>query len=156
VTARRPGVREPLRATPADAFALGEFLRSVDLTTSGLDDPDGYFWIDLDPDGRITGTTGFELADEHVLVRSVAVAPPLRRTGRGTELARWALDYAAALGGHRAWLMSRRSGAFWQKLGFVPADIHQLTAATLSTSQVRAFAESGQLDYEIAWTRPLP
>jgi N-acetylglutamate synthase-like GNAT family acetyltransferase len=149
-------VREPLRASPADAFALGEFLRSVDLTTSGLDDPDAYLWIDLDPDGRIIATTGFELVGEHALIRSVAVAPHLRGSGRGTQLAQFALDQATALGATRAWLMSRRSGPFWQQLGFVTADIHQLAAALLTTAQVRAFAESGQLDYETAWTRPLP
>ena len=149
-------MREPLRATRADAFALGEFLRSVDLTTTGLDDPDVFLWIDLDPDGRIVASTGFELADEHALIRSVAVAPQLRRSGRGLELASFALAQAEAAGARRAWLMSRRSGAFWQKLGFESADIHQLTAALLSTSQVKAFAASGQLDYETAWTRTLP
>jgi N-acetylglutamate synthase-like GNAT family acetyltransferase len=149
-------MREPLRATPGDAFALGEFLRSLDLTTAGLDDPDVFLWIDLDPDGRIVACTGFELADEQALIRSVGVAPQLRRFGRGAELARFALAQAASAGARRAWLMSRRSGAFWQKLGFEPADIHQLTAALLSTSQVKAFAASGQLDYETAWTRALP
>jgi N-acetylglutamate synthase-like GNAT family acetyltransferase len=149
-------VRDPLRAAPGDAFALAEFLRSVDLTTSGLDDPATHLWIDLDVDGRIVASTGFELADDNALIRSVAVTPLLRGAGRGSELARFALEQASALGARRAWLMSRRSGPFWQELGFVAADIHQLAAALLTTSQVRAFAESGQLDYESAWTRPLP
>lgn len=149
-------VREPLRASSADAFALGEFLRSMDLTTVGLDDPQVFLWIDLDPDGRIIASTGFELTDDNALIRSVAVAPFLRRSGRGRELAQFALDRAASVGARRAWLMSRRSGPFWERLGFVPADIHRLEAALLTTSQVRAFAASGQLDYETAWTRELP
>ena len=148
-------MRDPIRATLADAFSLGEFLRSMDLTTSGLNNPDTYLWMDLDPDGRIVATTGFELADDNALIRSVAVSPSLRGTGRGTELAQFALDQTASLGAKRAWLMSRRSGPFWQRLGFVPADIHQLAAALLTTAQVRTFAETGQLDYETAWTRPL-
>jgi N-acetylglutamate synthase-like GNAT family acetyltransferase len=149
-------VRDPLRATAADAFALAEFLRSVDLTVSGVDDPSCRFWIDVDADGRIVATTAFELVDADALIRSVAVAPHLRGSGRGTELAQFALDQATALGARRAWLMSRRSGPFWTKLGFGTADIHQLAAALLSTTQVRAFAESGQLDYETAWLRALP
>jgi N-acetylglutamate synthase-like GNAT family acetyltransferase len=148
-------LREPIRATPADAFLLGEFLRSVDLTTNGLGDPGTYLWMDLDPDGRIVATTGFELADDNALIRSVAVAPSMRGTGRGTELAQFALEQTVSLGAKRAWLMSRRSGPFWQRLGFVPVNIHQLAAALLTTAQVRAFAETGQLDYETAWTRPL-
>jgi N-acetylglutamate synthase-like GNAT family acetyltransferase len=149
-------MREPLRATPADAFAVKEFLQSVDLTTSGLEAGEVFLWIDLDPDGRIVACTGFELDGEDALIRSVAVSPSLRGAGRGSELALFALDQAAAVGATRAWLMSRRSGPFWQKLGFATADIHQLAAALFTTAQVRAFAETGQLDYEIAWTRPLP
>jgi N-acetylglutamate synthase-like GNAT family acetyltransferase len=148
-------VREPIQATPADTFSLGEFLRSVDLTTSGLGIPETHLWIDLDPDGRIVATTGFELVDDNALIRSVAVAPSMRGTGRGTELAQFALEQTKRLGARRAWLMSRRSGPFWQKLGFVPANIHQLAAALLTTTQVRTFAETGQLDYEKAWTKPL-
>lgn len=98
-------MREPLPATPADTFALGEFLRSVDLTTSGLDDPLVFLWMDLDADGRIVATTGFEIVDDNALIRSVAVVPTLRGTGRGTELAQFALERAATAGANRAWLM---------------------------------------------------
>jgi N-acetylglutamate synthase-like GNAT family acetyltransferase len=148
-------MREPLPFSRGDAFELIEFLRSTDLTVSGIGEPEVRLWVDLDVDGRIVGSTGFELVGDNVLLRSVAVHPSLRATGRGTELARFALDTAASLGAQRAWLFSRRSGPFWQKLGFESADISELAAALDTTHQVRAFTTSGQLRYETAWSRPL-
>jgi N-acetylglutamate synthase-like GNAT family acetyltransferase len=148
-------VRSPLRATTADAFALGAFLATAGLDATALDDPEVFLWIDLDPDGRIVASTGFELAGDRALIRSIAVAPHLRGAGRGTELAQFALDRARESGATTAWLMSRRPGSLWRELGFERADIHQLAAALLTTRQVRAFAEAGRLDYETAWTRPL-
>lgn len=111
--------------------------------------------MDLDPDGRIVATTGFELAGTEVLLRAVAVTSANRRSGRGTELVTFALQQAAADGARRAWLMSRRTPEFWRGLGFEPAEISQLTAALLTTEQVRDFATSGRLNYETGWVRTL-
>jgi N-acetylglutamate synthase-like GNAT family acetyltransferase len=149
-------MKPPLPAVRGDTFELAEFLRGVDLTTSGIGEAGVRLWIDLDGDGRVVGSTGFELEGSDALLRSVAVASTLRGTGRGTELARFALDRAGELGATRAWLFSRRSGPFWQGLGFERADITELAAALASTHQVRAFAASGQLRYETAWSRQLP
>ena len=149
-------MRAPLRAESADAFELTEFLRSADLTTSGVGEPGVHLWVDLDADGRIVASTGFELEGRDALLRSVAVAASHRGHGRGTELARFALDEAYSAGATRAWLFSRRSGPFWKRLGFRSADGAQLAAALASTHQVQAFAASGQLRYETAWSRPLP
>jgi N-acetylglutamate synthase-like GNAT family acetyltransferase len=146
----------PLHAESADAFEVTEFLRAADLTTNGIGEPGVHLWIDLDSDGRIVATTGFELEGHNALLRSVAVAPSLRGQGRGTGLAQFALDQACSIGATRAWLFSRRSGPFWKKLGFEPADSAELARALATTHQVRAFAESGQLRYETAWSRPLP
>jgi N-acetylglutamate synthase-like GNAT family acetyltransferase len=149
-------MRQPLPAERADAFELIEFLRAADLTTNGIGEPGVYLWVDLDMDGRIVGASGFELEGHNALMRSVAVATSLRGQGRGTELARFALDEAHAAGATRAWLFSRRSGPFWKSLGFEAADSADLAAALATTHQVQAFAASGQLKYEAAWSRPLP
>jgi N-acetylglutamate synthase-like GNAT family acetyltransferase len=149
-------VRDPIAADRADLSELTAFLRAADLTTVGLDSSDLHLWIDLDPDGRIIASTGFELVGTSVLLRSLAVAPSLRRGGRGTFLAQFALDRAIAFGATRAWLFSRRSGPFWQSLGFEPASKDELVTAVGSTQQVLAFTVTGQLDYEVAWTRALP
>ncbi|GAA5089713.1 hypothetical protein GCM10025760_14170 [Microbacterium yannicii] len=145
-----------VRATASDLPELVAFLRLADLTLAGLDAPGVRLWIVRDDTGRIVGSTGFERSGEHALIRSVAVHPDARRSRHGTALARAALDEAAAEGVARAWLFSRRSGPFWQSLGFEPADRTALAAALHDTEQVRLFVQTGQLERETAWSRRLP
>lgn len=147
----------PRPVTAADADELADFLRLVDLTVSGLDAPTVHLWLERDADGSIAGSTGFEMSADgrHALIRSVAVHPDARAAGRGTALARFALDAAADAGAETAWLFSRRSGPFWVRLGFSPADRDQLVAALATTHQVRLFVETQRLAHEVAWSRAL-
>ncbi|MFK3835002.1 GNAT family N-acetyltransferase [Microbacterium sp. NPDC087868] len=107
--------------------------------------------------GAIVGSTGFEISADgrDALIRSVAVAPTQRARGRGRALASFALEHAAEEGARRAWLFSRRSGPFWQSLGFVPADRDELAQALAGTHQVRLFQQTGQLRCEVAWSLSL-
>lgn len=143
--------------TSADLTDLTSFLRRADLTLHGLDAPGVRLWLNRDVSGAVTGSTGFELSDDgaHALIRSVAVDASQRGQGLGLRLARFALEQAAAAGAEQAWLFSRRSGPFWQRLGFEPADRGELAAALALTQQVSRFRQSGQLGQEVAWSRPL-
>ena len=116
-----------------------------------------HLWIERDEAGIIVGSTGFELSTDfgHALIRSVAVDRERRASGAGTRLAFFALDEAAKAGAHTAWLFSRRSGPFWQKLGFELADRDKLAQVLENTHQVKLFSESGQLGREVAWSRQL-
>ncbi|WP_380161896.1 GNAT family N-acetyltransferase [Kineococcus sp. R86509] len=145
------------RMTPSDVPDLLDFLARADLTLSGLDDPEMRLWLLRDEHGRVHGSTGYELSKDgrHALIRSVAVEKHLRGSGTGLELASWALQRAAAEGAERAWLFSRRSGPFWQRLGFTAADRDELADALAETRQVELFRHSGQLQQEVAWSRPL-
>lgn len=151
------GVTDPARATPADTDALRDHLARADLTLSGIEDPSVRLWLARDASGQVRGSTGYEVSTdgEHALIRSVAVDELWRGRGAGLELARWALDRAADEGVRRAWLFSRRSGPFWQRLGFTAADRDELAAVLSSTHQVVLFRSSGQLDREAAWSREL-
>ncbi|TPG07174.1 GNAT family N-acetyltransferase [Curtobacterium flaccumfaciens] len=144
--------------TADDVEALRAFLVEADLTLVGLDVPTVRLWTDRADDGSVIGSTGFESSADgvHVLVRSVAVAPQHRGSGAGTRLARFAIDRATEAGAQRAWLFSRRSGPFWQSLGFAPADRQALAAALPDTHQVRLFRRTGQLEHEVAWSLGLP
>jgi len=144
--------------TPPDLDEVTAFLRVADLTLSGLDSPTVRLWTARDAEtGRIVASTGYERSEDnkHVLIRSVAVDPALRGLGMGLQLARFALDRATESGATRAWLFSRRSGPFWQKVGFDSADRNELAIALKSTHQVRLFSETGQLQREVAWSRLL-
>ncbi|TFC54599.1 MULTISPECIES: GNAT family N-acetyltransferase [unclassified Cryobacterium] len=133
------------------------FLCEADLTVSGLDAPTVKLWTEHDPGGSIIGSTGYELSPDgaHVLVRSVAVAPGRRAAGAGSRLAIFAMTDAARSGASQAWLFSRRSGPFWQKLGFRSADRYEMAEVLAQTHQVRLFTETGQLHQEVAWSRRL-
>lgn len=143
------------RAT--DVEALTAFLRDADLTLSGLEAPSVRIWVERDEAGVITGSTGYELSADgrHALIRSVAVSPSRRSRGRGSALARFALERAREEGATTAWLFSRRSGAFWRTLGFEAADRSELAEALAGTHQVRLFEHTGQLAREVAWSMPL-
>lgn len=145
------------RALGVDVDDLREFLHEVDLTLAGLGEPTVQLWIERSDDSEIIGSTGFELSadSKHALIRSVAVAPGHRTAGAGSRLARYAIEQARTAGACRAWLFSRRSGPFWQKLGFTSADRHELARALPDTYQVRLFLESGQLEREVAWSQAL-
>lgn len=145
------------RCRPADVEALTSFLREVDLTLSGLDAPGVRLWLERNDLGAIVGSTGYELSADgrHALIRSVAVSPTRRSRGSGSALARFALERAATEGAGTAWLFSRRSGPFWQTLGFESASREELAAALADTHQVRLFRRTGQLGREVAWSRSL-
>ncbi len=144
-----------VRSGPDDVNDVISFLRAVDLTLTGLDDPALRLWIRRDEHGAIDATTGLELEGENALIRSVAVSPGTRGQGLGLALARFSMERAAESGAEHAWLFSRRSGPFWQRLGFTLTDRSELVRVLSTTHQVRAFADSGQLEREVAWTRPL-
>jgi len=145
------------RARAEDVAALAAFLKDVDLTVSGLDAPTVRLWVLRDDAGRIVGSTGFEVSGDggQALIRSVAVTPDVRAAGTGTRLARFACEQAADGGARNAWLFSRRSGPFWQRLGFAPADRGELARVLAGTHQVELFRGTGQLDREVAWQMPL-
>jgi N-acetylglutamate synthase-like GNAT family acetyltransferase len=145
------------RCRATDVAALTAFLSEVDLTLSGLDAPGVRLWLERDERGAIVGSTGYELSGDgqHALIRSVAVSPAQRSRGRGSALAKFALERAAAEGATTAWLFSRRSGPFWQSLGFESAHLDELAAALADTHQVRLFRQTGQLGREVGWSRPL-
>ena len=141
------------RVTPADLPLVEAFLVEADLTVAGL--ATAALWMEQDAAGAITSTTGFEMAGQHALIRSVAVRPDLRGSGLGLRNAAFAIVEAQLAGATTAWLFSRRSGPFWQKLGFWHAPTEELVEALGETAQVRLFIETGQLAREVAWRRLL-
>jgi N-acetylglutamate synthase-like GNAT family acetyltransferase len=146
-----------LPVSPTDVPDLREFLTRADLTLSGLDAPTVRLWLLRDADGLVLGSTGYEVSESglDVLIRSVAVDPERRARGLGLRLAQFALDEAARTGARHAWLFSRRSGPFWQRLGFTPANRDDLATTLANTHQVQLFEATGQLHREVAWSRPL-
>jgi len=155
------GVESRAGLTPydpdADLTDLHGFLVRADLTLIGPNVRTARLWLLRDAAEVVHGSTGFELSasGEDALIRSVAVDHTRRGQGLGLDLARFALERASEAGARRAWLFSRRSGPFWRRLGFEPADRDALADALADTHQVTLFRATGQFDREVAWSRPL-
>lgn len=79
--------------------------------------------------GEAVGCLRFEIEDEHMHVRRVAVAPERQRHGIGTALMAWAQEHARALGigevrlGVRKQLPGNR--AFYTRLGYTLVARHR-------------------------------
>lgn len=141
-------------ATGADVPAVRACLEASGLSTAGVGADDVRIAVLEDRKGRIVGVTGFEVGGAEALVRSVAVAPTLRRHGLGRMLAEAACERAAAVPGvERLWVLDAASGAFWQRLGFRLVPTADLVVALPHTWQVVALVESGGIERQIAWTR---
>ncbi len=152
VAAARARVRT---ATRADVPAVRACLVASGLSTAGVGADDVRLAVLEDRQGRIVGVTGFEGGGPDALLRSVAVAPALRRHGLGRMLAEAACERAAALPDvERLWVLDAGSGAFWQRLGFRLVPTTELMAALPHAWQVVALVESGDIERQIAWTRP--
>ena len=141
----------------SDLEQLRAFLTEVDLTLAGLEASTVRLWVERDADHEIVGSTGYEISEDrrHALIRSVAVSPERRKVGSGSRLACFALSEAVREGAQNAWLFSRRSGPFWERLGFVSADREQLASVLADTHQVKLFISTGQLGREVAWSKSL-
>jgi len=88
----------PVRVGPDDVDEVRAFLSACDLTVAGLADPGVRLWAVRGATGAVVGTTGYETGPDgrHALLRSVAVGPALRGSGRGAALARFAMAEVAA------------------------------------------------------------
>ena len=124
---------------------------------AGLEARTARLRVEHDADHKIVGSTGYEIGEDrrHALIRSVAVSLQSREVGSGSRLAPFALSEAVREGAQNAWLFSRRSGPFWEKLGFVSADRMQLASVLADTHQVKLFIGTGQLSREVAWSKSL-
>lgn len=145
----------PARA--ADVPDVEAFLRDADLTLAGLDRADVHLWVARDANGRVAASAGFELSADggHALVRSTAVRQDRRGRGEGLAVAEFAVRRARDAGARHAWLFSRRSGPFWQRLGFERSTTEELAGVLVDATQVRLFRRTGQLGREVAWHRDL-
>lgn len=73
-------------ASPEDEVATLELLTATDLPHDGVSDYLDGFFIARDQTGKIVGCAGIERHGEIGLLRSVAVAPELQKSGLGSKL----------------------------------------------------------------------
>ena len=104
-------------ATPNDLTAVLELVDASGLPQAGLDAHIATTLVARD-NSRIVGTAALELYGGSALLRSVAVAAPLRGQGLGQRLTTAALDLARQRGVRTVYLLTETAGDFFPKFGF--------------------------------------
>ena len=86
-------------------------------------------------DGDIVGTAALELYGRSALLRSGAVAAPLRGRGVGQALTAAALDVARRRGVRTVYLLTETAAQFFPKFGFQPIDRAAVDPAVLASEE---------------------
>lgn len=105
-------------ATVADWVAIERLLRECDLPIAGARDHLASFLV-FDRANELSGCAGLEHYGEIGLLRSVAIAPHMRRQGLAEALVRAQLAVAAARGMHSVYLLTTTAHDYFARLGFV-------------------------------------
>jgi amino-acid N-acetyltransferase len=125
----------PARAE--DVPRIEELITGEHLPAYGLDEFLGSFFV-LEDGERVVGCAGLEVYGEAALLRSVVVAPELRRKDEGRRLVEAALAEARRLGVARVYLFTMSADAFFGRLGFRLVQPEEFEEAVRASRQFEA------------------
>lgn len=132
------------------ALLAGERMRTDDLGAL-----DGY-WLVAAESGALVGGAGIELAPDAALLRSVVVAPSLRRRGLGSALVEACAEEAIRRGASWLYVLGAEAAAFLFACGFRETTPDEVSAALPAARQVLLYRRLKWLATERAFRRDLP
>jgi len=121
-------------AAPADLPAIVELLAASKLPRASIEDHVASTLV-ARRDSGVVGTAALELYGSAALLRSVAVATPLRGQGLGVALTVAALDLARRRGVRTVYLLTETAEGFFPKFGFTPISRAQVEAVVLQSPE---------------------
>jgi N-acetylglutamate synthase-like GNAT family acetyltransferase len=130
---------EPLRAE--DRPVLAKLFDAEGLPSGDLGEPGVRLFVFRDK-GEAVAFAGLELHGADALLRSVVVAPALRRAGLGRAVVEATLSEARRLGATRAYLLTTSAKAYFERLGFAAIDRASAPTAILATRQAAGLCPS--------------
>lgn len=104
-----------------DVPALYELLQTSGLPLDGLDKHLSTALVAKDG-GQLVGSAALEVYGESALLRSVAVAEPLRGTGMGRQLVKAAIGQANEQAVQRLYLLTETAAEWFPRFGFAPVE----------------------------------
>lgn len=104
-------------ASSVDLPAVATLVGGAGLPTVGLDGSSVRLLVAEDG-GAVVGAAAVESFGDHGLLRSVAVAEPLRGTAIGTRLVAEAVTVAKSAGLRDLWLLTETAEGFFTRLGW--------------------------------------
>ena len=129
-----------VRIEDARVGDLGEvsgLLQANELGAWRRGEQDAELLVARDRDGRLVGCGALVYCGDLGLLRSVAVAAELRRTGVGRALVAALLELPRARSLVAVYLLTATAAGFFARLGFAPVEREEVPAAIRSTEQYR-------------------
>ncbi|MFN3986263.1 MAG: arsenic resistance N-acetyltransferase ArsN2 [Rhodocyclaceae bacterium] len=125
----------PAIVPASDRAALRTCLQAAGLPVDDLDAQDMRLFLAYREHGRVLGCVGLEAHGRHGLLRSLAVADPLRGRGIGKALVAAAETLARDNGIDMLHLLTTTATRFFSPLGYAPAVRDQAPAAIAASAQ---------------------
>jgi amino-acid N-acetyltransferase len=125
-------------ATRDDLPAIRALLEASALPASDVDGEGEQRLLVVREDGRLAGCIGLEVHGDAGLLRSFAVAPPLRRRGIGAALHEAAVARARALGVRDLYVLTTTVKERALRTGFEEVAREEVPAAIRAGSQFRS------------------
>ncbi|WP_305857686.1 arsenic resistance N-acetyltransferase ArsN2 [Balneatrix alpica] len=117
---------------------LKQVLSACELPVADLDAlPQAKFFCGM-AQGSLVAVAGIELYDEVALLRSLAVLPPYRHTGIGSELVDYLESFATQQGVAQLYLLTTTAEAYFRRRGYDAMTRHEAPSAIQATSQFSA------------------
>jgi ubiquinone/menaquinone biosynthesis C-methylase UbiE/N-acetylglutamate synthase-like GNAT family acetyltransferase len=116
---------------------VGALLRDATLGEEDLDTAFPHGYVVAESGGGIAGVAGIERYGPHALLRSVAVAAPLRGKGVGEALVHDRLAAAESGGAEDVWLLTTTAERWFPRFGFTPAARAAVPEPLQASAEVR-------------------
>lgn len=119
---------------PSAYAPLEAALRSHGMPVEGLRAANKQYFAFYDGRARLVGYGGLELHRPDALLRSILVTDQ-RCGGLGREIVAWMVHHAGRHGVRHMYLLTRRAGGFFARLGFTPLARDDCPAAIRASGQ---------------------
>ncbi|HWN58451.1 MAG TPA: GNAT family N-acetyltransferase [Methylomirabilota bacterium] len=145
----RPG--ELVIEQTRDLDQVREMIESAGMMTEGIEWPAACYILAYNGDEAI-GVVGVEAKIDAALIRSLYVKPAMRQRGIGAALLAAARKAAHTRGAVRLYLFSTDAGSFFERQGFVRAEVATVIGALSGVPQVEHYrARPDELAREVAY-----
>jgi N-acetylglutamate synthase-like GNAT family acetyltransferase len=134
-----------------DLAQVREMITSAGMMTDGIEWPAACYILAYNGDDAI-GVIGVEAKIDAALIRSLYVKPPMRQRGIGAALLAAARKAAHTRGARHLYLFSTDAGNFFERQGFVRAEVADVIASLPGVPQVEHYgARPDDLAREVAY-----
>lgn len=113
-------------------------LKTADLPTDDLGEPNRSFFVYRSLSGAVLGYGGYELHGKDALLRSIVVLPEGRGKAIGRNLVPLLMYRAFRDGARTAWLLTTSAAGFFEKLKFKRRPREEAPPAILETPQAKS------------------